>query len=148
MLVANESQIEDLTRKLMRIGLDNVIGFVEDVKPWAEKTGKALEQSKVLSLDEFKAVKAKNGLQVIDLRGASEYKDGHIEGADHVFVGTLEKNLDKVRKDKPVVILCQGGDRAAIGYSVLAKNGYTNVSNYSAGMNEWVKTDNPVVSEN
>ena len=148
MLVAGESQIEDLTRKLMRIGLDNVIGFVEDVKPWAEKTGKPLEQSKVISLDEFKAVRAKKGLQIIDLRGASEYKAGHIDGADHVFVGTLEKNLDKVHKDKPVVILCQGGDRAAIGYSVLAKNGYTNVSNYSAGMNEWVKTGEPVVSEN
>ncbi len=148
MLVASESQTEDLTRKLMRIGLDNVIGFVEDVKPWAEKTGKHLEQSKVLSTDEFKAVKTQNGLQVVDLRGASEYKAGHIEGADHVFVGTIEKNLDKVHKDKPVVILCQSGDRAAIGYSVLAKNGYTNVSNYSGGMNEWVKAGEPVVPEN
>jgi len=148
MLVASESQTEDLTRKLMRIGLDNVIGFVEDVKPWAEKTGKHLEQSKVLSTDEFKAVKTQNGLQIVDLRSASEYKAGHIEGADHVFVGTIEKNLDKVHKDKPVVILCQSGDRAAIGYSVLAKNGYTNVSNYSSGMNEWVKAGEPVVSEN
>jgi len=148
MLVASESQTEDLTRKLMRIGLDNVIGFVEDVKPWAEKTGKHLEQSKVLSTDEFKAVKTQNGLQIVDLRSASEYKASHIEGADHVFVGTIEKNLDKVHKDKPVVILCQSGDRAAIGYSVLAKNGYTNVSNYSGGMNEWVKASEPVVSEN
>jgi hydroxyacylglutathione hydrolase len=148
MLVASESQIEDLTRKLMRIGLDNVIGFVDNVQDWSTQTGNPLEKSKVLTIDEFKAVKAKNGLQVVDLRGASEYKAGHIEGADHVFVGTLDKNLDKVRKDKPVVVLCQGGDRAAIGYSILAKNGYTNVSNYSAGMNEWTKTGNPVVSEN
>jgi len=35
-------------------------------------------------------------VQVVDLRGATEYKSGHVKGSDHVFVGTLLKNLDKV----------------------------------------------------
>ena len=83
-------------------------------------------------------------VQVVDLRGATEYKSGHIKNADHVFVGTLLKNLDKVSKDKKVVIHCQGGDRATIGYSLLAREGYTNVLNYSASMNEWVALGNPV----
>jgi hydroxyacylglutathione hydrolase len=45
-----------------------------------------------------------------------------------------------------VVIHCQGGDRAAIGYSLLAANGYKNVVNYSASINDWIKQGNPVVS--
>lgn len=148
MLVASDEQIEDLTRKLMRIGLDNVVGYVNSVEDWAAQTGQKLEQVPVLTLDAFKEKKAENNLQVVDLRGASEYKSGHIQGADHVFVGTLEKNLDKISKDRRVVIHCQGGDRASIAYSILAKHGYHNVENYSAGMNEWVNTGNPVVTEN
>jgi hydroxyacylglutathione hydrolase len=76
----------------------------------------------------------------------AEYNSGHIAGATNVFVGTLLQNLAKVPKDKPVIIHCQGGDRAAIGYSLLVKEGYTKVSNYSPGMNEWIKEGQAVVS--
>ena len=77
--------------------------------------------------------------------GAAEYKSGHIEGADHVFVGTLLNNLDKISQDKEVVVFCQGGDRATIGYSLLASKGFQNIKNYSPSMNEWVSMGNPVV---
>lgn len=147
MLVASEAQTEDLTRKLMRIGLDGAIGFVDNVADWAAHTGQSLQKGKNISLDEFKEIKQQNHLQLVDLRGASEFKTAHIPGADHVFVGTIEKNLDQISRDRRVVIHCQGGDRASIAYSVLAKHGYDNVLNYSAGMNEWVNTGNPVVSE-
>ena len=142
-LLADESQLDDLTRKLMRIGLDNIYGYVPSVHVW-EETGGKLEKANVISLDEFKSLKEQNGIQVVDLRGVTEYESGHIKGADNVFVGTLLNNLDKISKDRKVVIHCQGGDRAAIAYSLLAKKGYDNVLNYSAGMNEWVNQGNPV----
>jgi hydroxyacylglutathione hydrolase len=146
MLVADDAQMEDLTRKLMRIGLDNVIGYVDNVTDWAAATGRALQTVHVISMDEFKEKKAENNLQLVDLRGAAEFNTAHIAGADHVFVGTLENNLDKISKDRRVVIHCQGGDRAAIAYSILAKHGYENVLNYSGGINEWANAGNPVVS--
>ncbi|MFN0175970.1 MAG: MBL fold metallo-hydrolase [Saprospiraceae bacterium] len=148
MLVASEAQIEDLTRKLMRIGLDNVLGYVDNVNEWSEKTDQKLDSAKVISIDEFKKTKQENNLQLVDLRGASEYNMAHISGAENIFIGTLEKNLDKISKNRRVVILCQGGDRASIGYSILAKHGFDNVLNYSAGMNEWVNAGNAIVSEN
>jgi hydroxyacylglutathione hydrolase len=61
-------------------------------------------------------------------------------------VGTLPDHLDKVSKDKKVIIYCQGGDRATIGYSILAKNGFTNVANFSGSMNEWVNEGEAVVT--
>lgn len=144
-LVAEEDQLDDLTRKLMRIGLDNVIGYIESPSDW-EKAGGKLEKVNTISLDEFKPLYENNGIQVVDLRGAVEYKSGHIEGADNIFIGTLPQQLDKIDKNKKVVIHCQGGDRAAIGYSLLAKNGFKNIINYSEGMNEWIQKGNPVVS--
>ncbi|MDO8993495.1 MAG: rhodanese-like domain-containing protein, partial [Daejeonella sp.] len=88
----------------------------------------------------------KEDVQIVDLRGVTEYNSGHILNADNVFVGTLPQNLDKISKDKKVLIHCQSGDRAAIGYSILVKNGFTNIANYSGGINEWVNRGEPLVS--
>jgi hydroxyacylglutathione hydrolase len=141
-LLAAPSQMDDLTRKLMRIGLDNIHGFVDAAKI-NELANGTLSTSTMVSIAD---VKANTTAQVIDLRGAAEFNAGHIAGATNVFVGTLLQNLAKVPKDKPVIIHCQGGDRAAIGYSLLVKEGYTNVSNYSPGINEWIKEGQPLVS--
>jgi hydroxyacylglutathione hydrolase len=139
-LLAAPSQMDDLTRKLMRIGLDNIHGFVDAAKI-NELANGVLSTSTMVSIAD---VKANTTAQVIDLRGAAEFNAGHIAGATNVFVGTLLQNLAKVPKDKPVIIHCQGGDRAAIGYSLLVKEGYTNVSNYSPGINEWIKEAQPL----
>jgi hydroxyacylglutathione hydrolase len=144
MLLAGEEQLNDLTRKLMRIGLDNIYGYIPSVSAWTETAG-TLQKANVISLSEAKQLIENNGVQVIDIRGASEYNAGHIAKAENVFVGTLPDNLDKISKDKKVIIHCQSGDRTAIGYSILAKNGYTNVMNFSGGITEWVNKGEPVV---
>ncbi len=146
-LVAEESQHDDLVRKLMRIGMDNLFGYLPNVNGWTE-LGNALQQSNVISIDEFKEILKAKQAQIVDLRGAAEYKEGHIQGAENLFIGTLEKHLDKIKKDQPVVIHCQSGDRAAIGYSLLRKHGFQNIKNYSGSMNEWVNAGNPIVSGN
>lgn len=141
-LLANPAQLNDLTRKLMRIGLDNIYGYIPSVNVWQGVTDKA----NVISLDEFKKLYEKDDIQLVDLRGATEYNAGHIKGAEHIFVGNLPDNTDKICKDKPVVIHCQAGDRATIGYSLLAAKGFKNVLNFSEGMNKWLQENNPVVN--
>lgn len=126
----------------MRIGLDNVMGYVVGTKSWTDNGGK-LETAKNIDLDKFK--KVMDDSAIIDVRGASEFNTAHIKGAQNVFVGTIYDHLNLIPKDKQVVIHCQGGDRSAIAYSILAKEGYTKIANYAAGMNEWIK-DNPTIS--
>ena len=143
MLLADAAMLEDLTRKLMRIGLDNVMGYVPSTTEFTDQGGQ-LDTVPVINIDTFKSLLDEPNVQVIDLRNATEFNSGHIKGAEHVFVGTLMDNLEKVNKDKKVVIHCQGGDRATIGYSLLAREGYKNVLNYSASMNEWMALGNAV----
>ncbi|MEN5232594.1 MBL fold metallo-hydrolase [Sphingobacterium faecium] len=133
-LVAQDNQMEELTRKLMRIGLDNIYGYISDVS----HLGIELQMADVISLEEFKAIIGQENRQIIDVRGASEYEAGHLEGAENIFVGTLQDNLDKVSKDRQIVIHCQAGDRSALAYSILAKNEFNNVKNFSGGMKEWL----------
>ncbi len=145
-LLADEKQLDDLTRKLMRIGLDNIHGYISSTSTWTDAGG-SLEKANIISLDTTKELINNNGVQLVDLRGASEYNAGHIAKADNVFVGSLEENLDKISKDKKVIIYCQSGDRATIGYSILAKNGFKNVSNFSGSINEWMRAGEPVITE-
>lgn len=146
-LIAEDSKLNDLTRKLMRIGLDNIYGYLGDIQEWVNAGGE-LRRADVISLEDFENILETNHTQVIDLRGAVEYKAGHIKGTENVFIGNLEKNLHRIRRDQPVVIHCQAGDRAAIGYSILNKHGFTNVRNFSGGMQAWKKSGNPVEKSN
>ena len=142
-LLADESQLDDLTRKLMRIGLDSIQGYIPSPKIWG-KNGGSLDKVNQISLEEFKTLKEEKNVQVIDLRGDAEYNSGHVKGSENVFVGALTDNLDKISTTKKVLIYCQGGDRASIAYSILARNGYKNILNYSLGMNEWASQNYPV----
>jgi hydroxyacylglutathione hydrolase len=73
----------------------------------------------------------------VDVRGSSEFQEEHIDGSEHVFVGTLQEHLGKINREQHVIIYCQSGDRASIAYSILKKYGFENVKNYMGGMKEW-----------
>ena len=145
-LIAEDEEMDKLVRMLMRIGLDNLYGYVPDVAIW-EELGNKLATEPVIDLAELIALLQSGNPQIVDLRGAAEYKAGHLEGADHIFVGTLEQNLDRISRNREVVIHCKTGDRASIGYSILAKHGFDNVVNYLNGYAEWAGKGNPVVKE-
>lgn len=145
MLLADESAHDDLTRKLMRIGLDDILGYLPSLSEYAAN-GRRLETVDVIAADQVRELVGQPDVQIVDLRGTAEYKSGHIAGADHVFVGTLPHHLDRVRRDGRVVLLCQGGDRATIGQSLLARAGYRNLLNYAGSMNDWIAKGYPVVS--
>ncbi len=133
MLIADESQIEDLTRKLMRIGLDNVYGYITDITDLDLE----LHQGEVIGYDEIKKQLNNSNVQIVDVRGISEYNAGHIDGADNVFIGTLPDNLEKISKEKELVVHCQSGTRSTVACSILRKNGFTRVKDFSGGMKEW-----------
>ncbi len=141
-IVAPEEEMDEINRKLMRIGLDRIAGFISDVN----LPGIELQKADVIDIEEFKTYLGKEEVQIVDVRGKTEYEEGHVEGAENVFVGTLQQNLDKISKERQVVIHCQSGDRSAIAYSVLRRNGFNNVKNYSGGMKEWREKENPVIS--
>ncbi len=140
-LIASDEQMEDLTRKLMRIGLDNVYGYISSI----EDLGLPLQTVDVIDINEFEAYVGKTDAQIVDVRGVSEFTDGHVEGATNVFVGTLPENLDKFSKNKQIVIHCQSGDRASVAYSLLRAHGFEQVKNYSGGMKEWLEAGKKVV---
>src|SRR3546814_19260434 len=119
-LVAEEDQMEDLSRKLMRTGIDNVYGYIPDVKV----PGVELQTASLIDLDTFMNLAGKEHIQVVDVSSRNEYEAGHIEGGKHIFVGTIEANLDKNSRNKQVLISCQAGDNSTLVYSILILQGF------------------------
>jgi hydroxyacylglutathione hydrolase len=134
--IAEEKDIDELTRKVMRIGLDNLKGFITPAQLQEFEKGGLLNHTPADKKD-VKAAVDDDSTVILDVRGQSEYDEYHIPGAKHLFVGTLPKHLDEVPKDKEVILQCQSGARSSLAYSVLRAHGFDNVRNYGGGMNDW-----------
>lgn len=92
--------------------------------------------------DQLKATK----VTLIDVREASEYATGSIEGSTNVPVRTLIKNLP-ADKAAPIVITCASGHRGMMSMMALQLLGYTNVKNISGGVNAWKTANLPIVTK-
>lgn len=139
-LVGNKTQIEDLQRKLIRIGMNNIYGYISDVN---ELNG--LKTSNIITAKEVQQLMKDKNVQLVDVRTATEYASGHIKGFENITLNSLEKNVSKIQKDAPVIIHCQSGVRGAMAYSILEKLGYNNILNYSGSINDWSAKKLPLV---
>lgn len=137
-LVAPEENQEEVTRKLMRIGMDNIAGFV------SELSGQLVE-TKLVEASEVEQEVSNGESTLLDVRNAIEFRNGHIEGAIHHFVGHMAKRLSNLDKNASIIVQCQAGDRATIATSYLEKNGFSNVKNYIGSMQDWLAKGKPVV---
>ena len=71
----------------------------------------------------------KQGAIILDVRNKGEYASGHIKGSINISVDTLSNNLNKLKKDKPIITCCASGMRSASAKSILKSNGFTEVHN-------------------
>ncbi|MFM7311524.1 MAG: rhodanese-like domain-containing protein [Flavobacteriales bacterium] len=66
---------------------------------------------------------------IVDARIPAEYKTGHIRGSINLPLQTLSSQLNKIKKDKPVITCCASGMRSASAKSILRGAGFENVHN-------------------
>ena len=69
------------------------------------------------------------GGMIIDVRTKAEFSNGHIKGSKNIPLQALSSNLNKLKKDKPIITCCASGMRSASAKSMLKSNGFSNVYN-------------------
>lgn len=77
---------------------------------------------------------------VVDYRPAKNFAEGHIENAINIELDTIPQNLDKLPKDKTIVLYCNTGTQSLKGADILMKEGYTDVYNVIEGTKEYEYT--------
>jgi rhodanese-related sulfurtransferase len=80
------------------------------------------------------------------VREPGEFGAGHVLGAKNLPIARLEAPGPEIakRKDKPVVVYCDGGDRSAKALALLKKQGFTRAANLSGGLKAWQQAGLPV----
>ncbi len=71
----------------------------------------------------------KNGAQIIDVRSAGEFSQGHIKKAKNIPLDKLASQLGKLDKTKPIITCCASGMRSASARGILLKAGFKTVVN-------------------
>ncbi|MCC2599421.1 MBL fold metallo-hydrolase [Sphingobacterium sp. FBM7-1] len=130
-----------LAHKLMRVGFDNVLGVVNDI------SSEHLKSIKYIKAEDLTKAVQRRGIQAWDIRTAKEYAEGHIAGIANLPLLEIKEKASKLDKNQPILIHCQSGARAAIGYSLFESLGFTDITVYDGGINEWKKLGNKLVSE-
>lgn len=148
LLVAeNAFAVDPAIRALVRVGLDQVRGWLEGgMNSWRQQ-GLPIATLPQMSIPELAAVLDSGGsVDVLDVRADGEWNGGHIEGALHVHGGLIEDRLDEVpRNGRPLAVICGSGYRSTVAASVLKRAGFADVRNVSGGMRGWRSAGLPVV---
>ena len=72
--------------------------------------------------------------KVIDVRDATEFASGHVQGAINLNVenGDLEAAFAGLDKEAGYTVYCRSGRRSAIAADLMAKAGFTKVTDLGA----------------
>ena len=95
----------------------------------------------------FAELVADTSVVVLDVRTASEYAEGHIEGSINIDQGQsdfMEKARAALPADRKIAIYCRSGRRSANAAGRLADEGYLCV-NLKGGIIAWKESGKPVV---
>jgi hydroxyacylglutathione hydrolase len=138
---ARAPEIPEMVRELSGIGLDRVSGFFDDeVLEASRKHAAKLETIGIVDADAV----TRPGTVLIDVRGPGEFAHGHIPGARNIPLGDLPARLEEIPRNRPVVVHCQSGARAAIAASLLKANGFRGARLFPGGFGEWRDSGRPV----
>ena len=91
---------------------------------------------KTINAKEFKnLLKNNNSFQIIDIREPYEYEDGALTN-ENIPLDKMMSSLNKIHRDRPVIIYCQSGKRAsAIIYMLEKEYKLENLYNLEGGYN-------------
>lgn len=81
---------------------------------------------------------------VLDVRDPGEFGAGHILGAKNVPLSRLGDAEVAKRKDRPVIVYCEGGERSSKAVAALKRQGFARVVNLTGGLRAWQQAGLPV----
>lgn len=90
-------------------------------------------------------IEDKPGLVILDVRTASEYEEGHIEGAVNIPVQELSVRFEELSIDDELLVYCRTGKRSAQAVDILMDLGFTKIYHMDAGITGWIEAGYPVV---
>jgi glyoxylase-like metal-dependent hydrolase (beta-lactamase superfamily II)/rhodanese-related sulfurtransferase len=127
--------VEDATEarraqlELARIGFDHVAGFIA-----ADDLDETLQITQIGARDLLASLESPQRTVILDVRSAQEWSQDHLEGAIHIPLPRLLRQIGGLARNAPVTVLCGSGYRSSIAASLLESEGFERLSNVMGGM--------------
>ncbi len=133
-IATQQEEVNQAAKDLALIGLDDVRGWVQ-----SDSIGELGVLEQVPTMDPIELVqKMRTGdVSVLDIRGAGEYKMGHIPSVPNINLGHLVSKVALIPQDKTLVLQCASGFRSIVGATVLRKLGFKNVVSLAGGFSAY-----------
>lgn len=82
---------------------------------------------------------ADDNIQLVDVREADEWAQGHIDGAEHCPLSMLMEGFrpENLRKDAKTILYCKGGVRSLQALQILKTQGYADLQSVQGGIEAW-----------
>lgn len=131
LVIDQYDQAEIAARYLIRLGYNNIYGYLEHGMYEWEASGRKCDRIQAVYTGEIlQRFYTKNDFILLDVRSKDEFEKGHLSNAINIFVGELPYYLDKIPKDQLLTCFCTTGKKAIIAASILKKNGFQKVEEW------------------
>ncbi|HEY3420372.1 MAG TPA: MBL fold metallo-hydrolase [Methanomassiliicoccales archaeon] len=146
LVVENRSQLTEAVQSLVRIGYDDIPGYLRvGMDMWC-RAGAPVAMTHMTTPTQVKGwIESGKDIVLVDVRNIHELRSGVIANSKIIHIGSVESQLNAIPRDKPVVIYCSSGYRGSMGAGLLLKNGYSDVWNMLGGTNAWKALGYPMV---
>lgn len=104
-------------------------------------------QTQDVNAEKFQADAKAANVQVLDVRTAGEYQNGHIKNslqADWLQQEQFKERIQYLDKTRPVLVYCASGGRSGLAAQWLAQIGFQQVENLKGGFTQWKLENKPV----
>jgi hydroxyacylglutathione hydrolase len=139
------SRAAEAGRQLLRVGFDNIEGYVAPRGSAWSDLGFPVMSITQISTAELRDELAQAGkLTLIDVRSDREWNDGHIAEAIHVPIGEMSVRAAELDRRRPIATICEGGYRSMLAASILTRAGFPDVLNVAGGMTAYRNAPTPL----
>ena len=137
------ARAEQILCELALIGVDDVHGVLDaTVLDWQAKHAGLSVLAQVAPGEAATDADA----TIVDVRGASEWAEGHVPGALNIPLPELPDRMAEL-PEGPLVLHCQGGSRSVIAASLLLAAGRADVTNMEGGYSAWSRAGLPTTTD-
>jgi glyoxylase-like metal-dependent hydrolase (beta-lactamase superfamily II)/rhodanese-related sulfurtransferase len=147
-VVADPGSEEEAVMRLGRIGFDNVAGYLRDGMAAVESRPELIRVISRITAPALAGQLTESPKPfILDVRSEKEWQSGHLACSHNIPLTHLRQRMSEVPSDCPVVVHCEGGYRSAIGASLLAEAGRTNVHDLVGGIKAWIALKQPTEAD-
>ena len=83
---------------------------------------------------------------LLDVRTPGEFREVRLDGARLIPIDQLQRRMQEVPKDRPVLVYCAVGSRSSQVVGYMARVGFPEVYNLYGGIYAWSKKGYPVLT--